>query len=372
MRAVALLLAALVCGCGAAAQGARDLAVQTDALWTANQAVRSIASGRATADGPLVLWVADERRVTRVRADGDSEEVWTPPVFQRILRLEALDLTGDGASEWVVTLDGSRVRSFVLGYVGGSWQELAPGEPGFLRPLVGPDGSPWLLAQSAGAERPFSGPVRRLQLVEKGLEEVERLTLPLDISLHDLVYVPTADGGHRLFTFEPNGQLGERDPRTPRALIWRADARTVSRPVSVERDYSNLLGEEHEDRLELPVPAQVVDLDGDGTRELLTVAGPTTPVAVLDNVRVLQGGDARVMVPAARGLEERVRSPLLGRAMVGVVRFRDAAGHPALAAAVWTRADTGFARPETRVLLLDPTTGDVLPGPGAALRPATP
>ena len=49
----------------------------------------------------------------------------------------------------------------------------------------------------------------------------------------------------------------------------------------------------------------------------------------------------------------------MGRAMIGVVPWTHR-GRSVLAAAVWTRADTGFTRPETRVFILDPATGDLV------------
>jgi hypothetical protein len=354
-----LLVVMSLVGCGHAAAGAQARALGGGALWTGAQAVRSLATGAPRAGDEEVLWLAAETGVTEVSADGTSREVWRAPRFVRVLRLEAMDLDGDGASEWIVTAEGSRVRSWVLRFDGAAWREGSTKRPGYMRPLQGPDGLPWLLGQSAGVERPYSGGILKLDPSDPSLRGGEPLDLPPTLSLHDVFWVPT-EGGARLFAYEPTGQISELDPRSPRAQLWRSDARIVSCPVVVERQSGNLLGEEFTDRLALPVPPVVVDLDGDGAAEVLMVAGTTTPVAVLDNVRVLQGGDARVLVPGVRGLDERNRSPLLGRAMVGVVPFHRPGGRAVLAAAVWTRADTGLARPETRVMLLDPATGDML------------
>lgn len=358
MRALLLLMMVAVTGCGHAAAGAQARALEAGALWTGPTAVLSLAVGRVNKSGDEVLWLAHEKAVVELADDGVANEVWRPPKFARVVRMEAMDLDGDGGAEWVVTIDGVRIRSVVLSHDGEQWVETA-NRTGFLRPLMGPDGEPWLLAQSVGAEQSYSGPITRMTLSGGRLAAGETVDVPRTLSLHDIFYVPTAEG-HRLFAFEPSGHLSERDPRSPRAQLWRADARTVSRPVQVDRRVGNLLGEEVEETLELPVPPVVTDLDGDGSHEVLVVAGVTTPVAVLENVRVLQGGDARVMKPGVRGLEESHRSLLLGRAMVGAVPFVLRDGTSVLAAAVWTRSDTGFVRPESRVFLLDPATGDLL------------
>ena len=366
VRWLPLVALALSLGCGQAASGAQQLALGADGVWSARRAVRSIASGAATADTEPQLWLADERAVTALSPSGEAVELWRPPRFTRILRLEALDLDGDGGSEWVVTLVGARIRSLVLGWRDGAWVTLAPGRPGFLRPLLGPEGVPILLGQAAGSERPYAGPIHRMLLDDGILTQGEALTLPPQLSVHDVFWVPQGDAV-RLFSIEPTGHLGERDVRSPLALVWRADQRTVSRPVVIAREYSNILGEETEGVLDLPTPPTVFDADGDGVYSVLAVAGSTTPVAVLQNVRVLQGADARLLTPGARGLDEVLRTPLLGRAMVGAVPWVSADGAPVWAAAVWVRADTGFARPETRVYLFDPATGDLLrAGPAEA------
>lgn len=365
MRALVLVGFLLSVGCGQVATGAQQLALGSDGIWAGRRAIRSIASGAATPDAPAELWLADERGVTTLKADGTAAESWRPPRFARILRLEAMDLDGDGGSEWVVTLIGSRVRSLVLGWRDGGWVALAPGHPGFLRPVLGPEGEPVLLGQSAGSDQPFVGPVRRMHLADGELTKGDALGLPPQLAVHDVFWVPEGDAV-RMFSLESSGHVGERDMRSPRALVWRSDTRTVSRPVLVEREYTNLLGEDLDGTLDLPTPTVVFDSDGDGVFEVLVVAGSTTPVAVLENVRVLQGGDARLLSPAARGLEELRRTPLLGRAMVGAVPWQ-VDGAAVWAAAVWVRADGGFARPETRVYLFDPATGDLLPP-----APATP
>ena len=362
MTRICLLVLGLLfmTGCGAAATGAQQLALGSPGVWSARKAVRSIASGTATPESEPALWLADDRGVTELAIDGTATEAWKPPKFTRVLRLEAMDLDDDGASEWVVTLMGTRIRSLLLGWRDGAWVELARGRPGFLRPVIGPDGVPVLLGQSAGSDRPFVGPIKEVTLKDGKLVDGEALRLPPQLSVHDVFWVPEGDRV-RLFSVESTDHLGERDPRSPRALIWRSDGRVVSRPVVVDREATNLLGEDVDSALELPVPPSVLDSDCDGTYEVLTVAGSTTPVAILQNVRVLQGADARMLVPGARGLEEVRRTPLLGRAMVGVVPWADVAGDLVWAAAVWVHAEAGFVRPETRVYLFDPSTGDLLP-----------
>lgn len=351
------------CGHGRGA-AARDLAMTGQALWVGDLGAVGLDSGRDAPDGPELLWLAEGRGVHTVGADGVAVLAWKPPKFARIIRFEAADLDGDGAHEWVVVMDQGRIRSVLITVEQG--QRVAAGRPwnGFLRPVIGPDGQPRLEGQRAGGDAPFRGPVIAVEQGEKGWDAGEPVGLPPGVSLFDFAWLPEAvDRPARLFSFDSSGFLEERDARSPRAIIWRSPDRFVGRPVELDREYRNMLGEEEGTTLRLAPPTSLVDEDGDGAPELLMVGGTQTPVVVFENLRVYQGGDVRLLTPAARGAEETRRSPLLGRAMVAVCPWSPAPGERVWAAAVWTRLGSGFVRPESRIFLLDPATGDLLGTP---------
>ena len=134
----------------------------------------------------------------------------------------------------------------------------------------------------------------------------------------------------------------------------------MGRPIEVERTYRDLLGDESEATLRLAPPVRRAELDETGAVGALMVGGTHTPVVVFQNLRVFQGGDLRLMKPTSRGLEEVRRSPLLGRAMVAAAQWRISEDHTVWAAVVWTKNGGGFTKPESRVFLLDPATGDLL------------
>jgi hypothetical protein len=358
------LLGLLASGCGhGRGAAAQDLALSGQAMHVASVEAVGLAAGRDVAHGPEQLWMAEGRGVHRLAADGSSELAWKPPAFSKVLRFEVADLDADGVDEWVLLLDQGRLRSVVVGLREG--ERVALGRPwnGYLRPLIDPEGEIVLVGQRAGADGPWRGPVWTVAIGEDwALEPGEQLGLPPTVPVYDFLWLPaTPDKPARLFSLGETGHLEERDPRSPRAVIWRSDDRFVGRPVEVERDYRDMLGDERETMLRLAPPVSLVQEDG--VTRLLLVGGVQTPVVVFENLRVYQGGDARLLEPVQRGVEELRRSPLLGRAMVALAPWEPTPGERVWAAVVWTKTGSGFVKPESRVFLLDPATGDLVGSP---------
>lgn len=364
-RLAALLLLVVVAGC-AHAQSAQDTALGAVELYQGRVLAVGIAAGRDGADQPQKLWLAEERGVHELGPEG-AVQVWKPPRFTRILRLQAADLDGDGADEWVVLIDQGRMRSLIVGV--GPEGRTTLGRPwnGWLRPVQRADGSWELVGQRSGGERSFRGPNKRVTLQADGsLLEGERLDLPPNLAVYDWFEVPeppSEEGEEprlRLFSVEESGKLVERDPRSPRAITWRGDERVAGRIVEATRVSQSMLGDEEELVVRLLPP--VAAADADGRPGVLLVGGTQTPVAVLRGLRIFQGGDVRLLVPDDRGLREVRRTPLVGRAVVAATTWEIEPGRTVWAAAVWMKVAGGFERPESRVFLFDPATGDLVQG----------
>jgi len=377
MRAALSAVALLLVGCaGGQTQVAQDLALTGEAIFVGPVLATGLATGRDAAEGPDLLWLADDHLVRTLSKDGAEEEAWKPPLFSRLIRFEAADLDGDGIHEWVVLLDQGHMRSLIIGVdEDGARAQVGKPYSGYLRPLVDASGAVVLVGQRAGADAPFRGQVQRVERDEAGKWiQGESLGLPADVAIYDFFVLPTGDEHGRLFGADDLGKLTERDPRTPRSVTWRSDDRVAGRPLEIERNYQNLLGESQEETLALLPPVTLLgDNDGDGLSEVLLVGGVHNPVAVLRNLRVWQGGDVRLYRPSTRGLEEVRRTPLVGRAVVAATTWQIGPNDTVWAAAVWTRPAGGMARPESRVFLFDPATGDLLgSGPRIPTPPATP
>ncbi len=355
-RALLLILVLLSTGC-ATARAARELALLEEAVHVCRCVGVGLGAGRDVAGGDELLWVADEAGVSEVALDGTSRRVWTAPKFQRVVRMEVADLDGDGVQEWVVIVLGGRTRSAVIAAGPEGRAPLGGWYFGYLRPVHRPDGSWQLVGQRAGGDRPFRGTPEEVTWTSDGFTSGPAVAAPPGVTLFDWFWLP-GEERDRLFTLEPTGHLGERDARSPRARIWRSDDRPVARPVEIERTYRELLGSEDEEVLRLAAP--VTNADRQGRPGALLVGGNAMPVAVFRNLRVLQGGELRWMEPAHRGLEEVVRTPVLGTAMVAGTVWQPPGAPPLWAGLAWTRDPSGFAPPESRVFLFETARGDTV------------
>lgn len=368
MRTLLPLILVLGTGC-AHAIAARDLALVEDALHVCRCIGVGLGAGHDVAGGPERLWVADEKGVSAVGLDGAVEPQWAAPRFQRLVRMEAADLDGDGADEWIVVVEGGRMRSAVVAF-GPEGRALAGGWfQGYLRPERRTDGTWRLVGQRSGGDRPFRGTPEEVTWTSDGFTVGAALSTPSGSSLFDSFWLP-GEARDRLFVLEDSGHLSERDARSPRARLWRSDDRPVARPIEIERSYRELLGSEEEEVLRLPSP--VVVGERAGRVGALLVGGNAMPVAVFRNLRVLQGGELRWLEAAHRGLEEVVRTPVLGTAMVAGVLWQPPGRQPLWVGLAWTRDPSGFAPPESRVFLFEPERGDVVSPSAVAILSAPP
>jgi hypothetical protein len=317
--------------------------------------VVSIASGSLAPGEAPRLWVADEKRIMELTTDGSMKTVWEVPRFVRLLRLEAADLNDDGVTEWVVLYDTGRFRSHVLRWTGTAWESSKPW-PGFLRPVLQADGTLRLLGQSTGGSRFHAD-----RIVEVSSEADDLLVAGGQVKvvpgvfLYDFFWVPGESP--RLFVLEESGSITERDPRSPAAVLWRSAERIVARPLQLRRRARDMLGEVEDDTVRLTPPVVVTQWDGASGPVVLLVTGPPAPMFAFENLRIPGGGDVRVFDVGQRGLEERVRSPLLGLDL-SATWAGQLGGELLWLAAVWTKDSGGFVQPESRIIRLDPATGD--------------
>lgn len=314
-------------------------------------------SGRDHAEGPAALWLVDERGVYSLGGAAPTL-VWKAPRFATVLHGEAADLDGDGVTEWIVVLDAGRIRSEVIGLKDGARVRVGAPWFGYARPALGMPDPGLLLVQKAGGDRPFWGPPSFARWTAEGIEPAAAISVQDGVSLFDLFWLPV-DGRSRLFTGEQSGQIAERHHERTKEVLWRSEDRPWGRPVVLDREYRDLLGETREEGVGLATAPLVGDLDGDNVAEVWIAGHPLPPVRMFESLTGLPGGDVRRLDAASRGLDERIRSALVGRAIVGVAAIEHG-GRTVIAAAVWTRLRGGFERPETRVLLFDPVTGDQL------------
>jgi hypothetical protein len=136
---------------------------------------QGIAVGDFTGDGTLKLAISDGQGVYIYDFDPNAgiKDIWKDPgvTTDNIIALDAADINGNGVAEIFVTsymaTGGSdrqafgRLRSYVLEYRQGKFVRISDEVPLHFRVIEGPSGTPQLLAQAAGQDTPFDGPVRQ-------------------------------------------------------------------------------------------------------------------------------------------------------------------------------------------------------------------
>lgn len=365
-----LLLVLQLAGCATLQRGraALDTARAVPSLSIFDSKIVSLAVGTLAADETPRIWVAEEKRILEFEPGGSLKVVWEVPRFARLLRLEAADLDGDGVVEWILLYDTGRFRSHVLRWNGESW-ESSRAWPGFLRPQAQAGGKTKLLGQSAGGNR-FHGE-RIVEVAETGegkLVAGDRVVVAPGVFLYDFFWVP---GEHpRLFVLEESGSISERDPRSPRAVLWRSEERIVARPLELRRSSRDMLGESTENTVRLAPPVVLAQWDDDPTPEVFLVTGPAVPMFAFENLKLSGGGDVRVFEVGERGLTEQVRTPLLGLDL-SATWAGQYKGELLWLGSVWMKDLGGFSKPESRLFRFAPASGDPRAwDAGAAVEPS--
>jgi len=322
-----------------------------------NAEFRSIVVARPSADADPVVIVLDARGPHTARLD---EHGWTlesmgatAPGVQWY-GLTAGDIDGDGGDELVLWGFRPQMVSLVLTWRGGDLVRAAGPVPELLR-VVPRHGEDRLYGQRAGASGPFSGPVFRHDLVDGDLRRGQAMGALVDVL--DFFFGP-AEGDEVLYAWDEAGKLERRQSGT---AVWRGDDVTMTRPLDRERERENLLGESHTEIDEYPTLPVVLDLDADGTDEVLVVTSDAPKVQVLERVRVFRGATYTMMGEEGRGLAPRAESLMLGRFATGVAATDlDGDGDLEALVTVVLQRRSGVGKGRSAIAVFDALSGDLL------------
>lgn len=318
---------------------------------------RAIAVACPAADADPVVIVLDARGPhTAELGDGGwtLESMGSTAPGVQWYGLTAGDLDGDGGDELVLWGFRPQLVSLVLTWRDGELVRVAGPVPQLLR-IVRCSGEALLFGQRAGTSGPFSGPVFRHDLVDGELRRGEAMGALVDIL--DFFFGP-AEGEEVLYAWDAGGKLERRQNGV---AVWRGDEVTMTRPLNRERERENLLGESHTEIDEYPPLPVVLDLDADGTDEVLVVTSDAPKVQVLERVRVFRGATYTLLGEEERGLAPRARSLLLGRFATGVAATDlDGDGDYEALVTVVLQRRSGVGKGRSAIAVFDASSGDLL------------
>ncbi len=323
--------------------------------------LRAVASADVRGDGACELLVLEARDVYRaVLAEGewDLQPMKVRPAGVDWFGMTAGDVDGDGRDEIALWGFRPQLTGVVLGWDGEALVQESSPLPLYLR-IIESGGQAQLYGQRTGADRDFMGEIEHYSIVDGGLERGEPLEEGAGLEILGLFYGGApGEEAPVMYNFASSGELERRDGA---AVVWRSEEIRMTRPLSVERERANLLGERRAEVQAFPTEVAAADVDGDGTAEVLMVTSDQASVPMLERVRVFRGGSYRLLGEGDRGLVSRATSLLMGRLMTGVALLDvDGDGSPEALATVVIKRRSGVSRGLSSIVALDPLTGDLL------------
>ena len=322
---------------------------------------RAVAAADITGDGALELLVLEARDIHQA-ALVEGEWVLQPlkarPAGVDWFGMTTGDVDGDGRDEIALWGFRPQLTGVVLGWDGEALVRESAPLPLFLR-IIERGEEMLLCGQRTGADRNFLGEIEQYTIENGGLVRGEALEQGAGLEILGLFY-GGAPGEETpvTYTFASGGDLERRDGS---AVVWRSEEIRMTRPLSVERERANLLGERRTEVQAFPTEVTAADVDGDGTAEILMVTSDQAPVPMLERVRVFRGGSYRLLGEGDRGLVPRASSLLMGRLMTGVAMLdADGDGGAEAIATVVIKRRSGVSRGLSTIVALDPISGDLL------------
>jgi len=363
VRRIASTAALLLCGLLGCATGAahRTATPEGPPVQELAGELRAVVAADPDGDGRDALFVLEARRLHTAEWDG-SAWILTPHAFDERrdwLGLTAGDVDADGRDDLVLWAMEPHPWSAVIRSPAEPPLQVSATAQRVLR-VVQRDGGAVLLGQEPGTESDFRGPIHDLRIDAEGV--LVRASEPLRRPQRDVLhrfFGPAGDADAEvLYTWGDDGLLERREGS---GVLWRSETVRTSRPLAVERERLNLLGERRSEVQEVPTEPLVADLDADGTNEVLTVISDPAPLGALGRLRAFRGGSYRLLGVEGRGLAERARSVLLGRFATGVALFDvDGDGRREAVVSVVLRRRSGVSRGQSTLVVFDPQTGDLL------------
>ena len=356
LNRVSILVAiSLIAGCAGTSAGSRNRGPALQELAGEYRAVVA-----ADMEGETELFALDARKLLRVslrEGQWQVEQVWRSLLGTDWFGMTAGDVDADGQDELVLWGFRPQLVSVVLGKAGGELVKEAGPVPVLLR-VATQAGKSRLFGQRPGSESPFKGAVYQYTIRDGAVERDTEQGSWEGWNVLEFLYGPS-ESGEAMYAWDARGVLERWESG---AVIWRGDAVRMSRPLSKERERANLLGERRTVMDSFPTLPHLVDVDADGTDEVLVAVSDPAGVQVLERVRTFRGGTVRVLGVGERGLIPRATSILLGRILTGVTTLDlDGDGTSEAVATVVLRRRSGVGPGRSSLAAFDLQNGDLLP-----------
>jgi hypothetical protein len=263
----------------------------------------SVAVGDTDKDGKRELVVGFPNEIIVYRIDGDEilEKSRIPDAGPGIVRIDASDIDRNGIAEIIsVRFTGGKALSDIWAYDGKAYRRRVGGLPWFLTPSNLPDERGVLAGQESDPESFFKGPLFRLAFDRYGEGEIpdKRALIPLPAGTGIFEWSPLRYRNEQRFAaFGKDGIPILFDSAGKRLGTASDPLRGVD--VGMGAFSATATGEQ----TAYPMPPRLfaIDLNGDGTDELVAVNNLLTPGIFFESVKVQSGAEVLAFSQEAGG-----------------------------------------------------------------------
>lgn len=232
--------------------------------------IRGVTAGDVDGDGVNEIICIDSTTVLifRIR-QGRPAKIAESDAGVANIAVDAADLNGNGRSELFIThLDGDRLSSYVLEWEGGGLRRTADNLRWYFRAVDLDDRGRVLVGQRQGMNEPFLPGIYEMGYVDGRYDGVQKLALPRNRTIFGFTQGAVRTAGEvdiidysRDYYLRISDRKGREEWTSTDSYGGSANA-LVTRP---KYDPDEL------DKRYLPSRVHVVDLDGDGIKEIVAV-----------------------------------------------------------------------------------------------------
>jgi TolB-like protein len=173
-----------------------------DSFWKSQQfpyEIRGMDIGDVNGDGLNETVMIDSHNVFIYQKKGNEFKLIQQipgKAYDHYISLDVADINGNGIKEIIVSsYTGQQVDSFVLEFRDGKFVTIASSLPFFMRVIDNGSGSPLLLGQRRGMDKPFETPIYEIVWQKGDYREGQRMRIPQGLSVYGLTLAKLGGSG---------------------------------------------------------------------------------------------------------------------------------------------------------------------------------
>ena len=222
-------------------------------------------------------------------------------VSDNYMAVDVADINQSGIKQIFVTnLRSETVDSFVLEYRNDKYVKIATGISWFLRVINTSAGTPMLLGQAYGIEKPFDSEIHEIVWSGSRYIQGKKLKIPRGLSVYGLTLDTLSEGGKdRVIALNQDDYLCIYEPTEKalwqlqtfggnESLLWKSDENFGGSNLYVENSRAY---EDSDKKTFINLRILTYDTNKDGKREVVIVKNISSAARLFQNVKLFTGAE---------------------------------------------------------------------------------